>query len=202
MAPAPAQAQLDVGIQRGHHPLQRDGGECRRSKAAGGSGRPAYGCGSTGRASCRISQTSGVALSGSYVPIYVTLDIATVTTLDPGSYAGLITIAATSATNGSATVAVNLVVSAGPPKLDAALPIFPASVIAGPPVDPVITIYGDNFFSTSVVSLQQGANPSIHWATDIDVPLLLSRKVLQVTIKAAYLAAPRERFTRSRGRWR
>ena len=106
-------------------------------------------------------------------------------TLTPGSYAGLITVAATSATNGSATVAVNLVVSAGPPTLDPAFPIFPASVIAGPAIDPVITIYGDNFFSTSVVTLQLGANPSITLQST-----LLSRKVLQATIKAAYLAAP------------
>ena len=107
-------------------------------------------------------QTSGVALSGSYVPIYVTLDMATLTTLDPGSYAGSIAIAATSAANGSATVAVNLVVSAGPPTLNASMPIFPASLIAGPVVSPVITIYGDNFFSTSVVTIQQGANPAHH----------------------------------------
>ncbi len=130
-------------------------------------------------------QTSGVALSGSYVPITVSLDTATLTTLDPGSYGGLVTVAANSASNGTAVVAVNLIVSAGPPTLDAGLPIFPSSVIAGPAIDPVITIYGDNFFSTSVVSIQQGANPSVTLPSK-----LLSRKVLQATIKAAYLAAP------------
>jgi uncharacterized protein (TIGR03437 family) len=123
--------------------------------------------------------TSGVALSGSYVPITVTLDMATVSALNPGSYSGLITIAATSAVNGSATVAVNLIVSAGAPQLDS---IFPASVIAGPAVDPVITVYGDNFFATSVVTIQQAPNPPITLTST-----LLSRKVMQANIKAAYL---------------
>jgi uncharacterized protein (TIGR03437 family) len=129
--------------------------------------------------------TSGVALSGSFVPIFVTLDMATVTTLNPGSYAGLITVAAMSAANGSATVAVNLVVSAGPPTLNTTFPIFPSSVIAGPAIDPVVTIYGDNFFATSVVTLQLGTDPAITLQST-----LLSRKVLQATIKAAYLAPP------------
>jgi uncharacterized protein (TIGR03437 family) len=128
--------------------------------------------------------TSGVALSGSFVPIFVTLDMATVSTLNPGSYAGLVTIAATSAVNGAATVAVNLIVSAGPPTLNTTFPIFPASVIAGPTIDPVVTIYGDNFFATSVVTLQTGTNPAITLTST-----LLSRKVLQATIKAQYLAA-------------
>jgi uncharacterized protein (TIGR03437 family) len=128
------------------------------------------------------TSTSGVALSGSYVPLTVTLDMATVTSLDPGSYGGTVTVAAVNTANGSATVSVNLVVSAGPPTLTT---IFPASVIAGPTVDPVITINGDNFFSTSVVSLQLGGNPPITLPSQ-----LLSRKVLQATIKAAYLAAP------------
>lgn len=130
-------------------------------------------------------QTSGVALSGSYVPINVSLDLATLTTLEPGSYGGVITLAADNASNGTAVVAVNLIVSAGPPKLDATQPIFPASVVAGPVLDPVITVYGDNFFSTSVVSIQLGTNPSITLPSK-----LLSRKVLQATIKAGYLAVP------------
>src|SRR3954452_18668949 len=123
--------------------------------------------------------TSGVALSGSYVPITVTLDMANVSGLNPGSYTGLITVAASSSVNGSATVAVNLIVSAGAPQLDS---IFPSGVIAGPVVDPVVTVYGDNFFATSVVTIQQGANPPITLTST-----LLSRKVLQATIKAAYL---------------
>ncbi len=130
-------------------------------------------------------QTSGVALSGSYVPLTISLDLATLTGLDPGSYGGLITVAANSAANGTAAIAVNLIISAGPPTLDTTLPIYPVSIIAGPTIDPVITVYGDNFFSTSVVSIQQGSNPSITLPSK-----LLSRKVLQATVKAAYFAAP------------
>jgi len=128
------------------------------------------------------TQTSGVALSGSFVPITVTLDLATLQTLNPGSYGGTVTVAATSAANGSALVNVNLVVSAGPPILDS---IFPASVVAGPAVNPIITIYGDNFFSTSVVTLQQGQNPPVTL-----VSTLLSRQVLQATVNSGYLASP------------
>jgi uncharacterized protein (TIGR03437 family) len=128
------------------------------------------------------TQTSGVALSGSYVPITVSLDMTALAGLDPGSYGGSVTVAANSAANGSITVAVNLVISAGQPSLST---IYPASVVAGPTVNPVITIYGDNFFTTSVVTLQQGANPAITLPST-----LLSRKVLQATINAALLAAP------------
>ena len=127
-------------------------------------------------------QTSGVALSGSYVPIVVTLDLATLEALNPGSYGGTVTVAATSAANGSAVVLVNLVVSAGPPILNS---IFPSSVIAGPVVNPIITIYGDNFFSTSVVTLQQGDNPPVTLPST-----LLSRQVLQATVNSGYLANP------------
>jgi len=127
-------------------------------------------------------QTSGVALSGSYVPIVVTLDLATLQALNPGSYGGTVTVAATSAANGSAVVLVNLVVSAGPPILNS---IFPSSVIAGPVVNPIITLYGDNFFSTSVVTLQQGDNPPVTLPST-----LLSRQVLQATVNSGYLANP------------
>jgi uncharacterized protein (TIGR03437 family) len=127
-------------------------------------------------------QTSGVALSGSYVPIVVTLDLATLQSLNPGSYGGSVSIAATSAANGSAIVLVNLVVSAGPPILNS---IFPSSVIAGPVVNPVITLYGDNFFTTSVVTLQAGDNPPVTLPST-----LLSRQVLQATVNTGYLANP------------
>jgi uncharacterized protein (TIGR03437 family) len=128
------------------------------------------------------TQTSGVALSGSYVPITVSLDLTTLASLDPGSYGGSISIAANSAVNGSMTVSVNLVISAGQPILNN---IYPASVVAGPSVNPVVTIYGDNFFSTSVVTLQQAPNPAITLPST-----LLSRKVLQATINAALLSSP------------
>jgi uncharacterized protein (TIGR03437 family) len=133
--------------------------------------------------------TSGSAFPGSSSPIYITLDLPTVTALDPGSYAGQITIAAVNSANGSWTVGVNLVVSAGPPVLKtlagAVSPIYPYQLSASPPTDPVITINGDNFFSTSVVTIQLGSNPAI------TVPAtLLSRKVLQATIKKDYFAPP------------
>jgi uncharacterized protein (TIGR03437 family) len=129
------------------------------------------------------AQTSGVALSGSYVGIYVSLDATTVATLNPGAYSGTITIAANNVANGTITVNVSLVVSAGGPSLYS---IYPSSVVAGPTVNPVITIYGENFFSTSVVTLQllPANNPAIQLSST-----LLSREVLQATIPAALLAS-------------
>ncbi len=181
LATIPASAQLDVASTGDIIPFN--------VTATSGTGK-ASGSGSS--VWVRVNQTgqlpnvttSGVALSGSFVPINVALDLSTLASLDPGSYAGLITIAATSVSS-TATVAVNLVVSAGPPILRPANPIFPASVIAGPAIDPIITVYGDNFFSTSVVALQLGSTPSITLPSK-----LLSRKVLQATINKAYLAAP------------
>lgn len=176
LAASPASAELDVASNGDIIPFN--------VTASGGTGKSTVWVRVNGSGQLPNLQTSGVALSGSYVPIYVTIDTAVLATLNPGSYAGLITIASTNTANGTATVAVNLVVSAGPPTLDAGFPLFPSSIIAGPTVDPVITIYGDNFFSTSVVTLQSGANPAITLPS-----VLLSRKVLQATIKAAYLAA-------------
>ena len=133
--------------------------------------------------------TSGSAFPGSASPIYITLDLPTVTALDPGSYAGQITIAAVNSANGSWAVGVNLVVSAGPPVMKtlagALSPIYPFQLSASPTIDAVITINGDNFFSTSVVTMQLGSNPAITLPAS-----LLSRKVLQATIKKDYLAPP------------
>lgn len=179
VAPSPATSQLDVASNGDIIPFNVT------ASATATSGKGAVWLRVNGSGQLPNLTTSGVALSGSFVPITVTLDLATVSTLNPGSYSGLITVAATAAANGSATVSVNLVVSAGPPTLSVTFPIFPSSVIAGPAIDPVVTIYGDNFFSTSVVTLQQGANPAITLPST-----LLSRKVLQATIKAAYLAPP------------
>jgi uncharacterized protein (TIGR03437 family) len=141
--------------------------------------------------------TSGVALSGSSVPIFVTVDGVALATLDPGSYTGLVTIAATSSVNGSVPVNVSLVVSAGPAGLAPpagspsgtpnSITIFPASLVANPILDPLITIYGDNFFSTSAVTLQTHNK----CAQPITLPAkLLSRKVMQATIKTGYLTPP------------
>jgi hypothetical protein len=130
------------------------------------------------------AQTSGVALSGSYVPIFVSLDVTTVGTLSPGAYSGTVTIAANNKANGTITVNVNLVISAGQPSLNY---IYPSSVVAGPIVNPVITIYGGNFFTTSVVTLQP--NPPSTPAITL-TSTLLSRSVLQATVNAALLALP------------
>ena len=43
-------------------------------------------------------------------------------------------------------------------------------MIAGPAIDPVITIYGDNFFSTSVVTLQQGVESVDYAQLDVIEP--------------------------------
>lgn len=133
--------------------------------------------------------TSGSAFPGSSSPIYVTLDLPSVIALDPGSYSGQITVAAVNAANGTWTVAVSLVVSAGPPILrtlpGAASPIYPYQLSASPTIDAAITINGDNFFSTSVVTMQLGANPAVTLPAT-----LLSRKVLQATIKKDYLTPP------------
>ena len=144
--------------------------------------------------------TSGVANTGSYSPYCVTADLTTVQTLNPQLYTGQITITPTSSANGSATVIqVNLTVSAGPPILNnpancpvldvnnvscnSGSPLFPNCIVANPIVNPVFTLYGDNFFNSSVVSLMPGASTTpISGVTTT----LLSRQVLQATVPLAY----------------
>src|SRR5581483_6032713 len=61
------------------------------------------------------------------------------------------------------------------------------NVVAGQVVPPVITIYGDNFFSTSVVTMQQaGSNPPPAITLS---STLLSRKVLRATVPVNQVAA-------------
>jgi uncharacterized protein (TIGR03437 family) len=130
-------------------------------------------------------KTSGVALSGSAVPITVTIDPVVLATLNPGSYTNLINVAANNTANGTASITVSLVVAAGPPTVTS---IFPLNVVAGPTVAPTITIYGDNFFSTSVVTLQHaGASPPPAITL---TSTLLSRKVLRATIPLSQVGAP------------
>ena len=125
--------------------------------------------------------TSGVANTGSYAPLCVTADLATLQTLTPGSYAGQITIAATNSVNGTWVILVNLVVSAGAPVLNS---IYPTSIVANPVVNPVFTLYGDNFFNTSVVTLQLGTNTPV--GSPGVTTTLISRSVLQATVNLAY----------------
>lgn len=129
-------------------------------------------------------KTSGAALSGSSVPITVTVDPIALGALNPGSYNNLITVVANNPLNGSATIALSLVVAAGPPTVNS---IFPVAVVAGPVVAPTVTIYGDNFFSTSVVTMQQTGTkppPAITLSST-----LLSRKVLRATVPLKSVSA-------------
>ena len=131
-------------------------------------------------------QTSGVALSGSYVPIYVSIDYNALIALNVGPYAGTITFTNNASGAVGAVFSVSVNVSAGPPTITS---IFPGSVVAAVAtgrVPPVITIYGDNFFSNSSVQLTpDGAQPLPALA-----PTLLSRQVLQATLNPSYLTKP------------
>jgi uncharacterized protein (TIGR03437 family) len=131
-------------------------------------------------------QTSGVALSGNYVPICVSIDYNALITLNVAPYAGTITFTNIATGVVAAVVSVSLNVSAGPPTIAS---IFPTNVTAAPSsgrVPPVITIYGDNFFSNSSVQLTpDGAQPLPALA-----PTLLSRQVLQATLNPSYLTKP------------
>lgn len=130
------------------------------------------------------AKTSGVALSGSSVPITVTVDPVALAALSPGSYTNTVTVTGSSKADTTAIV-VTLMVSAGPPSVTS---VYPAQIVAGPVVNPTLTIYGDNFFNTSVVSLKSTAAsppPPITLTST-----LLSRKVLRAVIPAARLTSP------------
>jgi uncharacterized protein (TIGR03437 family) len=126
--------------------------------------------------------TSGVAVAGSNVPIIVSLDQATVQSLLPGSYGGTITFAATSTANGSQVVDVTLIVSAGPPSVSS---IFPSSVIQAPVVNPLITINGQNFFATSVVTMAMAGAPSGGQCTQSGTPIQVSSQLISQTVLTA-----------------
>ncbi len=134
--------------------------------------------------------TSGVANTGSYAPICVTADLPTLQTLNPGSYAGQITIAANNSANGTWVILVDLIVSAGLPVLNS---IYPNTIVANPTVNPVFTLYGDNFFNTSVVTLQLGTNTPI--GSPGVTTTLLSRGVLQATVNMTYFTPAYEGST-------
>jgi uncharacterized protein (TIGR03437 family) len=131
------------------------------------------------------TQTSGVAVAGSNVPIIVSLDQTTVQALLPGSYGGTVTLAATSSANGTHTVAVNLVISAGPPVVNT---IFPAGVVQAPVVNPLITINGQNFFSTSVVTMAPAGAPAGGQCTQNGAPIQVSAQLLSQSVITATIA--------------
>ena len=182
--PSPASATLNVattGSDSIQFSVTAANSSSGGSAASGGSSPSALRVAAPGQSPS--ASTVGFAIPGNFVPINVSLDPLTLDSLLPGPYAGTISIVATKAVNGSATVAVSLQVSAGAPKVTS---IWPNSVTAAPVVAPVIDIAGDNFFSTSVVTIVQNGS-----LTPVPVPYtLISRKHLQATIPVAVLAPP------------
>jgi uncharacterized protein (TIGR03437 family) len=153
--------------------------------------------------------TSGVALSGSFIQIDVTLDPTALATLDPVSspFSGTVTIApakSNSATTSTPTVVtVTLQVAPGPPGLLSAdgttrsISIFPSHLPAVLPGTTaadiaVVTILGDNFFLPGITSV--AINPDGQTSTPISLTppnlVWISRTILQVTIASKYLSAP------------
>ncbi|SPE39424.1 exported hypothetical protein [Candidatus Sulfopaludibacter sp. SbA3] len=153
-----------------------------RVAASGGNGLPS------------ISASSS-AFPGSYVGVTVTLDYASIIMLDPAGspYNGTITIAAINAVNGSFSIPVSLNIAAGAPSITS---VFPTSVNAQltgttPTNNYIFTLVGDNFFTTTAVSLQQGvAAAPVGPSISLPQPTYLSRQVLQVTINPAYFTVP------------
>ncbi len=142
-----------------------------------------------------VLHTSASVLLGGAVFLYVSVDPTIVATLDVGSYAGQISIVDSNNSKDVKTVMANLVITAGQPTLRSTAspnpphPISPYALVANPIADPVITIYGDNFFLTSVVNVSDIASPL---SLAVKSQTLLSRQVLQVTL-------PKEYFTRTTG---
>jgi uncharacterized protein (TIGR03437 family) len=133
--------------------------------------------------------TSGSAGVGSLVPIYVTLDYATLTGLAIGQYNATITITpatSNSKLNTPQTVSVGLVVSAGAPTVSA---IFPQSLVPAQPTDPVFTIYGSNFTANTSVFLEVyvGLDIDISYQITTDRLTLVSPQILQAKVPTADL---------------
>jgi uncharacterized protein (TIGR03437 family) len=164
----------------------------------------------------RISQgiaptltTSGVALSGSFIQIDVTVDPTALATLDPISspFSGTVTITPaksnSSSTSTPVVVTVTLQVAPGPPGLLSAdgttrsISIFPShlpAVLTGTtaPDIAVVTIVGDNFFLPGITSV--AINPDGGSSTPISLTppnlVWISRTILQITIASKYLSVP------------
>ncbi|MGO9261327.1 MAG: hypothetical protein ACLQU1_34230 [Bryobacteraceae bacterium] len=178
-ATAPAcNMELDVSSNGGIIPFNVT---VANVKSTGSSGTSAVWVRVNSSGQLPTTATSGVANTGSYAPLCITADLPTLQTLNPGSYAGQITIAANNPVNGTWVVLVDLIVSAGLPVLNS---IYPNTIVADPAVNPVFTLYGDNFFNTSVVTLQLGSNTPV--GSPGVTTTLLSRTVLQATVNLAY----------------
>lgn len=126
--------------------------------------------------------TSGSAGVGSQVPIYVTLDYTTLQSMAIGQYFATITVAAANPKlNGTKSVSVTLIVSAGQPTVSA---VYPQTITPVPPTNPVFTLYGTNFtLNTSLFLTVAGTNYQIPWSSMV----LVSSKILQATIPSADL---------------
>ncbi len=177
-------SELDVSTNGGIIPFNVT---AANAKASGSSTTPVWLRVAPQGAAVTSTQTSGVAVAGSDVPIMVSLDPTTVQSLLPGSYAGTVTFAATSTANGTDQVAVNLVVSAGAPSVTS---IFPYSIVQAPAVNPLITINGQNFFSTSVVTLAPAGTSANNQCTQNGTPTqvtstLLSQNIMTATVSNA-----------------
>jgi uncharacterized protein (TIGR03437 family) len=175
-------SELDVSTNGGIIPFNVTASNTAASGSGGGTTTPVWIRVAPQGSLTAGTQTSGVAVAGSNYPIMVSLDQATVQSLLPGSYGGTVTFAATNAANGTHLVVVNLVISAGPPGLTS---IFPTSIIQGPTVNPLITVNGLNFFSTSVVTLAPAGPPKNNQCTQTGTPVQMPAQLLSQTAMTA-----------------
>jgi uncharacterized protein (TIGR03437 family) len=193
-------SELDVSTNGGIIPFNVTVANAAGAASGGGTSTPVWlrvALGPVGASGQPGLQTSGVAVAGSSVPISVSLDQTSVQSLLPGSYGGTVTFAATTATNGSHLVSVNLVISAGAPAVTS---IFPTSITQGPAVNPLITINGQNFFSTSVVTLAPAGAPTNNQCTQSGTPVQVSSQLLSQTAMAATVNNAQTLFA-SPGSW-
>lgn len=186
-AAAPAPLELDISSSGDVIPFSITASNASSKTGGGGTNTPVW---------LRVNQsglppnltTSGVAISGSVVQIFVSIDATALNTLDPitSPYNGVITI--TPNTGSPVALSVSLQVLPGPPALRNPLPVFPSTLPATPATDPILTVYGGNFFSPGITAItisQPNAVPiTISNFTRVD------RTVIQVPISASYLAAP------------
>ncbi len=196
LAPTPASSVINVSSTGDIIPFTVTAANVSAKGSGGGGTTPVWlrvtASGGNGLAS---TSASGSAFPGSFVGITVTLDYASIVTLDPAGspYSGTITIAAASSTNGSFTVPVTLNIAAGSPTITSIFPNLVNAVVTGTTATGsyVFTLVGDNFFTTTAVSLQQGTPAApVGSIISLPQPTYLSRQALQVTVNQAYFTVP------------
>lgn len=191
-APAPASVELDVASTGDIIPFTLAVANSTAKGSGGSATTPVWlRLTQNGGAPAGSLTASGSAFPGSFAAFTVFLDPTALSTLDPAGspYNGTVTVAAVNAVNGVFVIPVSLNVSAGAPSFTS---VFPQAVNALMPNAPagssyVFTVVGDNFFTTSAVSLQQGTkdNP-IGPSFALPQPTYLSRQALQVLVGPAY----------------